>query len=190
MGLFSNLFKQKVGSESKSTIEKLTKWEQEHFPNKGYRYNMSTGEQHTVAGQYSSYRKEMGEMISLAQIPLPQSKKPESKSIFKKFKDWLEPEGKPMLPFLIAKYRNDLSKEIRRFRENLIKLDKLSDNLKGDSFFKEIDHMFNAKLRILYNELLFCKFENLGNAEYFNKIHKKLTSLHQDMNSLNRNTAL
>lgn len=90
-----------------------------------------------------------------------------------------------MLPSLIAKYHNDVSQEIHKFKENLIKLDKLSENVKRDSLFEEIDHIFNSKLKILYNELLFCKFENLGNAEYFNKIYKRFMSVYQDMKSLN-----
>lgn len=45
--------------------------------------------------------------------------------------------------------------------------------------------MFQAKLKILYNELLFCNFENLGNVKYFQEIHSKLLSLCNDMKILN-----
>ena len=40
-------------------------------------------------------------------------------------------------------------------------------------------------LKVLYNELLFCKFENLGNEKYFTKMQKKLLSLCNDMKTLN-----
>lgn len=57
--------------------------------------------------------------------------------------------------------------------------------MKNDSFFEETKRLFCNKLKVLYNELMFCKFENLGEPHYFYEIHAKLTSLCNDLNALN-----
>ena len=36
---------------------------------------------------------------------------------------------------------------------------------------------------------LFCKFEKLGDDDYFNKVNKRLTLLHQNLQSLNTDFA-
>ena len=38
---------------------------------------------------------------------------------------------------------------------------------------------------MLYNELVFCKFDALGEPDYFYEMHGKLTSLCKGMQSLN-----
>lgn len=102
-----------------------------------------------------------------------------------RFKDWINPQPKPSLPALITQYRSDVNKEIQAFRSNIKKLEKLSRELKNDSFFEETDRLFCNKLKVLYNELMFCKFERLGEPDYFYEIYAKLTSLFNDLKSLN-----
>lgn len=191
MGLISKIFKQNqehekkpsVGDAAKATIEILKKWEDAHFPNT----NNPSDTQIPDVNRYRSYRKETGETVSLAQIrlPLPQPERPKYISVLLKLKEFLLPDTESMLPALIVKKRKELVQEINRFRENLIKLEQLGGNLKEDSLFAEIERVFNTKLRVLHNELFFCKFENLGDAEYFYTITNRLQPLFEDMNELN-----
>lgn len=184
MGLFSNLFKQKVDAKSKSTIEALTKWEQEHFPYSGYSYSSCAGTKINIS-RYTVYKSETGEKIQLSDITLPQTKTSNVKRIVKAVVDWWENDKSSTLPYFIAEYRNNIATEVKKFRANCIKLGKLSNELKNDSLFSEIERLFQAKLKVLYNELLFCKFENLRKAAYFQTIHSKLLSLCNDMKTLN-----
>ncbi|MDD6375118.1 MAG: hypothetical protein PUG07_04910 [Ruminococcus sp.] len=87
----------------------------------------------------------------------------------------------------IFDYRTQISNEIQRFLENLQKLENLNKTLREDSLFFDIDHVFQVKVRNLYHELLFCKFENLGNAAYFQSVQSHLIAIRKDMNDLNTN---
>lgn len=184
MSFFSNLFKPKSASETESTINLLKRWEQEHFPYSGYSYSSYTRTKINIS-RYTVYKSETGEKVQLSDIELPQTEKSNVKRIVKAVVDWWENDKSSTLPHFIAEYRNNVATEVQRFRANCIKLDKLSDELKKDSLFFEIGRLFQAKLKVLYNELLFCKFENLGNVKYFQTIHSKLLSLCNDMKTLN-----
>lgn len=184
MGFFSNLFKLKSVNEAESTINLLKRWEQEHFPYSGYGYS-SYNKPKVDISKYTVYRSETGEEIQLSGISLPQTETLNVKRIVKAIVDWWENDKSSTLPYFITKYRNDVATEIQRFRANCTKLDKLKEELKQDYLFSEIEHLFQEKLKVLYNELLFCKFENLGNEKYFTKIQKKLLSLCNDMKTLN-----
>ena len=59
--------------------------------------------------------------------------------------------------------------------------------MREDSLFFDIDHVFQVKVRSLYHELLFCKFENLGNAAYFQSVQSRLVAICKDMSDLNTN---
>ena len=59
--------------------------------------------------------------------------------------------------------------------------------MREDSLFFDIDHVFQVKVRNIYHELLFCKFENLGNAAYFQSVQSHLIAICKDMNDLNTN---
>lgn len=72
------------------------------------------------------------------------------------------------------------------FRESP-KLENLNKTLREDSLFFDIDHVFQVKVRNLYHELLFCKFENLGNAAYFQSVQSRLVAICKDMSDLNTN---
>lgn len=87
----------------------------------------------------------------------------------------------------IFDYRTQISNEIQRFLENLQKLENLNKTLREDSLFFDIDHVFQVKVRNLYHELLFCKFENLGNAAYFQSVQSRLVAICKDMSDLNTN---
>lgn len=184
MSLFSNLFKPKSISKTESVINLLKRWEQEHFPYSNYSYSSYTGTKINIS-RYTVYKSETGEKVQLSDIALPQTEKSNVKRILKAIVDWWENDKSSTLPYFIAEYRNNVATEVQRFRANCIKLDKLSDELKKDILFSEIERLFQAKLKVLYNELLFCKFENLGKADYFQTIHSKLLSLCNDMKTVN-----
>ena len=185
MGLLSTLFNTFVfGSEAEAAINKLTKWEQEHFASTGYRYDRQT-EKSIITFRYTTYKNDAGSAVDLSRIPLPFAESQEKRGIASRLKDWVNPQPKPSLPALIAQYRSDVSKEIQTYRANVKKFDNLDGTLKKDSFFEEIDRLFCNKLKMLYNELVFCKFDALGEPNYFYEMHGKLTSLCKGMQSLN-----
>jgi hypothetical protein len=184
MKLLSNLFNHKIGSEAEAIIKKISKWEQEHFSDAGYMYDIKTGNRLTNS-RYTKFKNDSGSTVDLSSISLMFTENPERKGIFNRLKNLTNPQPKPSLPALIAQYRSDVSKEIQTYRANVKKLDNLDGTLKRDSFFEEIDRLFRNKLKVLYNELVFCKFDALGEPNYFYKIHGKLTSLCKDMQSLN-----
>lgn len=184
MRIFSCFFNPKISNEIKVIIEKLTKWEQEHFPYSGYSYTSYIGTKINIS-RYTIYKSETGEKVQLSDITLPQMEKSNVKRILKIVVNLLDTEPNSTLPYFIAEYRNNVATEIQGFKANCIKLDKLSDELKKDSLFSEIERLFQAKLKVLYNELLFCKFENLRKAAYFQTIHSRLLSLYNDMKTLN-----
>lgn len=184
MKLLSNLFNHKIGSEADAIIKKISKWEQEHFPNAGYMYEIKTGNRLTYS-RYTTFKNDSGSTVDLSSISLMFTENQERKGIFNRLKNLTNPQPKPSLPARIAQYRSDVSKEIQTYRANIKKLDNLDGNVKRDSFFEEIDRLFRNKLKMLYNELVFCKFDALGEPNYFYEMHGKLTSLCKDMQSLN-----
>lgn len=188
MEIFSKFLKQKSFSKTESVINLLKRWEQEHFPYSNYSYSSYTGTKINIS-RYTVYKSETGEKVQLSDIALPQTETSNVKRILKAVVDWWENDKSSTLPYFIAEYRNNVATELQRFRANCIKLDKLSDELKKDSLFFEIERLFQVKLKVLYNELLFCKFENLGKADYFQTIHSKLLSLCNDMKTLNTDFA-
>lgn len=188
MRLFSDIFKPKPASKTESIINLLKRWEQEHFPYSNYSYSSYTGTKINIS-RYTVYKSETGEKVQLSDITLPQTETSNVKRIVKAVVDWWENDKSSTLPYFIAEYRNNVATEVQRFRANCIKFNKLSDELKKDSLFSEIERLFHAKLKVLYNELLFCKFEKLGNVKYFQTIHSKLLSLCNDMKTLNTASA-
>ncbi len=173
MGFFSNLFQQqpRAGAESKASIARLNKWEQTHFPNNCYNF----------------YRTENGERISLQQIRTPSRKSNQSGSFLGKIKEIFDTLDQMFLPSYIANYRNAFHKEIQTFQNNLKKLESLHLAYRNDPLFEKIDHVFHTKLHMLYNELLFCQFDRLGEAAYFQKMDDRMSSLRMDMLELNKN---
>lgn len=181
MGLFSFFSKEKRKIESDKTINALIKWEQEHFPGKFSDYNK--------AARYNTYRTESGGAISLQYVKIPEPPKSTKEMVMAGIKNLLgynEPD-KGYLPHAIASYRDKIHVEIHRFQDNYLKLENLSENCKTDSLFDQIDHVFHTKFKILYHELLFCKFEKLGEFAYFSQLSGKLTRLYQDIKDLNTN---
>ncbi|MGN0620747.1 MAG: hypothetical protein ACI4I9_02665 [Porcipelethomonas sp.] len=181
MKLFSKFFKPTIGSRSLESIKQLSKWHISHFFSNGYSVNK--------AANFQIYRTDSGERLNLAQIKTPLQKISDSKGFLGKIKAIAENIDRPYLPVVLSEYHDKIKTETDRFKGNLKKLECLSSIVKEDTLFDEIDHIFDSKLRILHNELLFCKFENLGNEEYFLKISRRLSSLIADMNSLNTDFA-
>ena len=176
MKLLSNLFNHKIGSEAEAIIKKISKWEQEHFSNGGYAYDIKTGNRLTNS-RYTTFKNDSGSTVDLSSISLMFTENQERKGIFKLIKTLANSQPKPSLPALIAQYRSDVSKQIQTYRANVKKLDNLDGNLNRDSLFVEIDRLFRNKLKVLYNELVFCKFDALGEPDYFYEMYGKLTSL-------------
>lgn len=184
MNFLNNILKAVFGSETENVIKDLAKWEQEHFVSTDYRYDRQIG-QSVITFRYTTYKNDAGGSVNLSNIPLPFTEKQEIRGIVNRFKEWVNPQPKPSLPALIVQYRNNVSKEIQGFRANVKRHEKLNRELKNDSFFEETDRLFCNKLKVLYNELMFCKFESLGEPNYFYEMHAKLTSLCNDLNALN-----
>lgn len=132
MKLLSNLFNHKIGSEAEAIIKKISKWEQEHFSNAGYTYDIKTGNRLTNS-RYTTFKNDYGNTVDLSSISLMFTENPERKGIFNRLKNLTNPQPKPSLPALIAQYRSDVSKEIQTYRANVKKLDNLDGTLKRES---------------------------------------------------------
>lgn len=178
MGFFSKLFKikPKIGTETRNTINTIKQWEQLHFPNL-YDSNKNV--------RYSVYITDSKERISLSNLRIPKLNKSSQKNIIDIFKDVIDFFHKDRLTLFIAEYREKFRIEITNFMDNLSKLNHLSKDCRKDPIFNKIDYIFNLKLRILYNELIFCKFNKLNDIEYFTTINEKFTVIYKDMQSLN-----
>ncbi|MDE6502388.1 MAG: hypothetical protein K2L10_09925 [Ruminococcus sp.] len=176
MGFFSKFFKQKIGTETRKTIQKIKLWEQKHFPhlndsNKNLRYSV--------------YLTDSKKRISLSAIRIPKPKQSEQKNIIDMFRDVVDFFSKDRLTVFIAEYLEKFHNEMTTFMDNLSKLRLLSKDCQKDPIFNKIDYIFNLKLKILYNELIFCKFHKLNNLEYFMEINERLAVIYSDMQNLN-----
>ncbi len=170
MGLFSRLFQPKPTPEPQKPdiIELLAQWEKIHFPKQGYTY----------------YYTEQGEEIDLGKFWLS-VKRLKSSTVLGTMKNVMKFLDKPLVSDFIAEYRDGIYKEINRYRETMEKKNRLAENWKEDFFFEQVSHVFETKLKILYNELQFCAFDQLGNAGYFDKMCERFLPLHQDIKTLN-----
>ena len=179
MGFFSRFFKAKTGTETKKTITLLKEWERRHFPdlhnsNKNIRYNV--------------YLTDTGEKIRFIDIKIPEINKPAEKNFMDYCKDVMDFFGlsdKKRLTGFIAGYREKFREEIVTFTENLSKMQNLSKDLRKDPIFDKIDYIFNLKLKILHNELIFCKFRKMNDIKYFTDINERLSVIYRDLQSLN-----
>ncbi|MDE6424719.1 MAG: hypothetical protein K2K89_01070 [Ruminococcus sp.] len=179
MGFFSKLFKAKTGTETKKTVILLKEWERHHFPNvnnsnKSIRYNV--------------YRTDSGEKIQLSDIRIPELNKSGEKTIIDVCKDIMGFFGlsdKNRLTGFISGYHEKFRIEIVTFMDNISKMKHLSKDFRKDPVFDKIDYIFNLKLKILYNELVFCKFHKMNDVKYFTDINERLSAIYSDMQSLN-----
>ena len=121
----------------------------------------------------------------LSQIVLPIYNNQTSDGFFSALKRAFNPKHKKTISDLIEEYREQIGQEILRFRANILKLNQLSEVQRKDPLFYDIDHLFCTKLNVLHNELVFCQFDNLGNADYFCKTNSTFTSLFKDFHTLN-----
>lgn len=178
MGFFSKLFrlKPKIGTETRNTINTIKQWEQCHFPNL-YDSNKNN--------RYSIYMTDSREKIFLSSIRIPKSSRSEQKNIIDIVKDIADFFGKDRLTVFIAGYREKFRSEIITFTDNLSKLKHLDKDFRQDPIFNKIDYIFNLKLKILYNELVFCKFQQMNDIEYFTDINNRLAVIYNDIQSLN-----
>lgn len=176
MGLFSKFFKPKIGAETIKTIETIKRWERCHFPclNDSNKNN-----------RYSIYLTDSREKISLSNIRIPKPSQSEQKNIFDIVKDIADFFYKDRLPLFIAEYREKFRREIVNFTDNLSKLKHLDKDFRKDPIFTKIDYIFNMKLKVLYNELVFCKFDKLREPDYFSEVNEKFSAVYKDIQSLN-----
>ncbi|MDE6034788.1 MAG: hypothetical protein K2G36_02640 [Ruminococcus sp.] len=179
MGFFSKFFKAKTGTETKKTITLLKNWELRHFPdlhnsNKNIRYNV--------------YVTDSGEKIRFIDIKIPEINKSGEKNIMDYCRDVMDFFGisdKKRLTGFIAGYREKFRTEIMTFTENLSKMRNLSKDVRNDPVFRKIDYIFNLKLKILLNELVFCKFRKMNDITYFTAFNERLSAIYGDLQSLN-----
>ena len=179
MGFFSKLFNAKTGKETKKTIMILKEWEKRHFPgvnnsNKNIRYNI--------------YITDVGEKIQLSNIKIPELNKSEEKTIIDVCMDiigFLGFSDKNRLTGFIVGYHEKFRSEIVTFMDNLSKMKHLSKECRKDPIFDKIDYIFNLKLKILHNELVFCKFHKMNDIKYFTDINERLAIIYRDLQSLN-----
>ncbi|MCM1314391.1 MAG: hypothetical protein NC244_03365 [Alistipes senegalensis] len=179
MGFFSRFFKKKIGTETKEIIMILKEWEKRHFPNlnnnnKSIRYNI--------------YRTDSGEKIQLSDIRISELNKSEEKNIIDICRDIMGFFGlsdKNRLTGFISSYREKFRTEIVTFMDNISKMKHLSKDFRKDPIFNKIDYIFNLKLKILHNELVFCKFHRMNDIKYFTDINERLAVIYRDLQNLN-----
>lgn len=167
-------FRKKIGKETKKTIKILKKWEKNHFPDANNNYNI--------------YITDSGEKIQISNIKIPEFKRTEEKnfiSVCKDIIDFLGLSDKKRLTGFIAEYRENFRNETVDFMDNISKLKHLSRDVQKDPIFRKIDYIFNLKLKILHNELVFCNFQKMNETEYFAEINKKLNDIYNDLKNLN-----
>lgn len=163
MGFFTDLLNcifsedRQFGSETEAAIEQISDWKSDRMS-----YNCDI------------YYPESGEWIYLDKMIIPKTRL--------KYRVGIRDNTIANKAEQIYKL---FVKEIENFRSYAEKLNSLNDEVKNDSFFTEVDHIFAGKLKMLHNELLFCKFEKLENLDYYNKIINIIDSIYTDLKLLN-----
>ncbi|MBP0987014.1 MAG: hypothetical protein J6S92_01890 [Oscillospiraceae bacterium] len=188
MGLLSFLFRPKLGSKSEDAIRQLQKWELAHFP-EVKKLESKQRTQPIDRSFYAVYLTEAGEQIPLSRMSVPQPPRPQPQGFLEKLLNWIEPEpAKMMLPEVFMQFRNGILHEIQQFRANILKLEHLSNEVKSDSFFEEIDRLFSKQLETLFHELLFCKVTQLVSYDYYSALYIRISRCVSVLGELNRNT--
>ena len=155
--------------------------EKEHFSYRHYTDKGVYGEQKEI--DYSIYITESGDNISLADMRSPLDK-PEEKGVIAKLKS-IKKEKPILISYVVQKFRERIAQEIRRYRNNGIKLSNLSKKWQDDPLFSEIDHLFSEKLHEIHNSLMFCRMDRLKEGQYFIDITGKLNKSIKALSELN-----
>lgn len=187
MGFLSKLFNSENEPiiESVEAIRKLTQWEKRHFSYRHYTSDKQNIEKKEI--DYSTYFTESGDTISLESIRSPLDKS-NAKGAINALKKIVKKEKPILISHVVTKFRERISKEIRRYRDNRIKLKGLSEKWQDDPLFPEIDHLFSEKLYELHNVLLFCRMDQLNETQYFLNITGKLNKIIKDLSELNHDS--
>lgn len=187
MKLFDKLFKSESEPviESVEAIKKITQWEKKHFSYRHYTNDKQNIEQKEI--DYGIYITESGDTISLDEIRSPLDK-PETKGAINALKKIVKKEKPILISHVVTKFRERISKEIRRYRDNGLKLKGLAKKWQDDPLFSEIDHLFSEKLHELHNVLLFCRMDQLKETQYFLDITGKLNIIIKDLSELNHDS--
>lgn len=82
-------------------------------------------------------------------------------------------------------FRDRIAQEIRCYRDNEIKLSNLSKKWQEDPLFSELDHLFSEILHEIHNVLLFCRMDQLKEAQYFIDVTGKLNKRIRALSELN-----
>ena len=114
--------------------------------------------------------------------------KSNAKGAINALKKIVKKEKPILISHVVTKFRERISKEIRRYRDNRIKLKGLSEKWQDDPLFPEIDHLFSEKLYELHNVLLFCRMDQLNETQYFLNITGKLNKIIKDLSELNHDS--
>lgn len=183
--LFARLFRTepKTIIESEEAIRKLLQWERNHFSLRHYANDKQNFDQKEI--DYSIYLTESGGTISLKSIRSPLDK-PNTNSVFHALKNIVKKDKPILISHIVAKFRERISNEIRRYRDNGIKMKDLSQKWHDDPLFSEIDHLFSEKLYELHNTLLFCRMDQLKEKQYFIDMNDKLNKIINTLSELNQ----
>ena len=194
MGLFSAFFRHsepKKQNEIEKVVEQLKQWELKHFPSSR---NVQTYKEKLQPSYYETYRTDSGESISLKQyrIPIAQHlafpgnnfKSPAAMilGILKNTAEYLN--GKPLTE-LICEYRKAIVRELNRYYDNCAKQKQLHLSFQTDTLFQDIEAIFCAKLKMLHNELFFCRFDNFNTEAYCIEKRDKITAILIELSKLN-----
>ena len=86
---------------------------------------------------------------------------------------------------LLCEYRKAIARELHRFYDNCAKQKQLNASFQADTLFQDIETIFCAKLKMLHNELFFCRFDNFNSKDYFMETQDKITAILNELSKLN-----
>lgn len=194
MGLFSIFSRHprpQEHDEIKTIVEQLKQWELKHFP--GSR-NVQTYKQELRPLYYETYRTDSGESISLKQYRIPAARnltfpgdafKTPAVTLPGIMKNIAVSINGTPLTELICEYRKAIARELGRYYDNCAKQKQLNESFQADALFQDIGAIFCAKLKMLYNELFFCRFDNFNSKAYFMETQDKITAILNELSKLN-----
>ena len=167
MGFFTDFVDwisgRKFGSETEKAIKQISEWKLRRLS-----YDCDT------------FYPESGEWVELERIPVPERK---HLSVLRRTQE--SHYGKTMIAEQAKQIYENIKKEIQNFQSGVQKFKMMNTEIKKDSLFAEIDHLFATRIKMLYNELLFCRFADLGEQTYYNRIVTIIDNIYNDMQTLN-----
>ncbi len=173
MELFSHFLRRKTGRQAKAAIKAWDTWKRRHFPG-------------SEASRYRNYITEANERKPLTNVKIPLKRQTQNNNSF--LNDLIAAFATPpneSLPEYLVRFFGQIDAEISGFLENLAKYTQIQDKIKDISLMAEIEALFVRKLQQLLNELQFCRYDRMGETEYFYKFHVRFYRIHADLQTLN-----